>query len=132
VHVTGWPLVGRRHDEVGEHTTRLVALDHQRRRDRVTDADDRVSPRHSVATGGVAHPERTVDLLGPQPCGRRVDLGLDRRHLVGVDLGPDRRVHQIANRIGERLVHGAHPVDLLRGEVPDMGELQHHRTRTCF
>ena len=37
----------------------------------------------------------------PQPCGRRVDLGLDRGHLVGVDLGADRRVDQLADGLGE-------------------------------
>ena len=63
VHVTGRTFVGRAHDEVGERRPRRVTLDHERRRDRVPDSDHRVSPRHPVAAGGVAHPERAVDLL---------------------------------------------------------------------
>ena len=102
-----------------------VALDHQRRRDRVPDSDDRVSPRHPVPAGGVSHAERAVDLLCPQPRGRRVDLGFDGGHLVGVDLRTDRRVDQLADGLGEGLIDGAHPVDLVGCEVPDVGELQH-------
>jgi hypothetical protein len=125
VHVAGRALVGGTQMKVGERRPRLVALDHERRGDRVPDSDDRVSPRHPIPAGCVLHPECAVDLLCPQPCGRRVDPGLDRGHLVGVDLRPDRRVDQRADRLGERLIDGARPFDFFGCDVPDVGELQH-------
>jgi hypothetical protein len=111
---------------------RFVAVDRQRRGDGVADPDDGVSPCHPIAAGGVAHPERAVDLLGLQPRGRRVDLGLDRGYLVVVDLRPDRGIDQRTHRLGQRLIDSAHPFDFLGCDVPDVGELQHPRTRTCF
>jgi hypothetical protein len=125
-------FVGRPRDEVGERTARLVAVDGQRRGDGIADPDDRVPPRDPIAAGGVAHPERPVDLLGPQSRGRRVDLVLDRSHLVGVDLRSDRGVDERADRLGQRFIDGAHPLDFLGCDVPDMCELQHPRTRTRF
>ena len=42
-----------------------------------------------------------------QTCSGRVDLGLGRRDRCGVGLGPDSRVDQLADRLGQRLVQRA-------------------------
>ena len=76
----------------------------QRRRDRVAQPDDRVAPGPAAAGGAEAHAVRPVELAGPQPRRERLDLGLDGADLVVVDLGADRRVHQLAHGLGERPV----------------------------
>ena len=112
MNMTGRTFVWRAQVEVGERASIRVMVDLERRCDRIADADDRVSPRHAVATGGVAHSERAVDLPRPQLRSCRVDLGLDGRDGVGVDLSTDRRVDELTDRLGEGLVDGAHPFDL--------------------
>ena len=130
VHMPGRTLECRAQMKVGEHPPIGIMLDRQRRRGRIADPDHGVPPRHAIAAGGVAHPERTVALLGPQLGRRRVDLGPDGLHGIGVDLSTDRRVDELADRLGERLVDGAHAFDLSRGDVADIGELHHLCTRT--
>jgi hypothetical protein len=103
VHVAGRTLGGTQM-KVGERRPRLVALDHERRGDRVP--TPMTGFPHAIVVV-YCTPNAPSILLCPQPCGRRVDPGLDRGHLVGVDLRPDRRVDQRADRLGERLIYGA-------------------------
>ena len=125
VHVAGWTLVGGAEIEVGEHTAVRIVLDHQRRRNRITDSDDGVAPRHPVPTRGVADTEGAVELLASQASSGRIDLGLRGGNRLGVNLRPDRRVHQLPDRLGERLVEVSQPLDVGGTQVLDVGEVQH-------
>lgn len=126
----GRAFVGGSEVKVTGHHARGVLDDHQGRRDRVADTDGRVAPRHPVSVGREAHAERTVDLLGPQPCRGRVDLRLGRGHLGGVGLRADGRVDQCAHRICQRLVGGLQALHVGRTQALDMGVTRHLSTRT--
>ena len=125
MHVAGWTLVGGAEIEVGEHTAVRIVLDHQRRRDRITDSDDGVAPRHPVPTRGIADTEGAVELLASQASSGRIDLGLRGGNRLGVNLRPDRRVDQLPDRLGERLVEVSQPLDVGGTQVLDVGEVQH-------
>ena len=88
---------------------------------------------HAVAFGDVAHTERPLKLFSSQPCCRRINFGLGRRHRIGVDLSiRDGSVDRLPNptQIGGSW-NGPQPLDVIGAEILQ-GKVQHFRTRTCF
>jgi hypothetical protein len=129
MYVSRRTFVCRTQMEVGEHATAAAVLDHQGRRHGIAYPDHDIAPRHLVAVGGEPDAVRTAELLAAQSRRRRIDLGLGRGSRLGADLGADGRVDQRPHRLGEWLVYGAQPGDVLGAEVLQ-GPVQHTCTRT--
>jgi hypothetical protein len=112
MHVSWRTFVGRAQMEVGEHPA-IALRDNHRWRDGIAYPNDDIAPRHLVAVGAKADAERAVDLLAAQSRRRRIDLGFGRGNCLGVDLRADGRVDQRPHRLGERLVGGTQPGDVV-------------------
>jgi hypothetical protein len=124
MHMTRRPLVCGAKVQIAPQLPRDVLVDEHRRRDRVTDSDDGVSPCHPFTAAQVTDTERCVHLLAAQSGRGRIDLGRRRPDHLGVHLGPDGRVDQLPNRPGQRFVDRSQSFDVIRADVLP-GEVQH-------
>lgn len=117
VHVSRRTFVGGAESEVGAHRSVGSARERQGWRHGIAHPDHDVAPGHLVAIAAEAHAEGPLELFAAESGGGRVDLGLRRRHGIGVHLGPNGRVDQVADRLRQRLVDATQPFDVLGVEV---------------
>jgi hypothetical protein len=76
VDVAGRAFVGCAEHEFRPHLSVGLVVDHQRRRDRIAQADHRITPGNGVAFGGALHTERPGLRGSAQFIGRTVDFEL--------------------------------------------------------
>ena len=67
--------------------------------------------------GVVAPAGGAGQLVGPEPRDQRLELRVDRSHLVVVDGGADGRVHEVAHGVGQRSLERLPTIDLCSGQV---------------